>query len=208
MFVFVDESGDPGLDLERGASKFFVVTAVIFEDEQQVQKCSKRIDELRKEAGLPGHVEFKFVKTSDKNRVRFLSAMNAFEFFYLSLVINKANLGEGILDSKESFYRYAVGMTFEFLRPRLQGAIVEIDRTGGLDYGKRLCRFLAKKMKDDDGKPLLKQVKTCHSQKSNPLQLADMVCGAVARSFRLDLGDQERFRKIIRLRELSVHERP
>jgi hypothetical protein len=34
MLVFVDESGDPGMEPERGASDVFVTVAVIFEDDK------------------------------------------------------------------------------------------------------------------------------------------------------------------------------
>ena len=35
MLVFVDESGDPGMKLGLGSSEFFVLTLVIFENNEE-----------------------------------------------------------------------------------------------------------------------------------------------------------------------------
>src|SRR6267143_26671 len=55
MVVFIDESGDPGMKLDAGASLFFVVTAVAFQSEDDALACTEKIDELREAAGLPSH---------------------------------------------------------------------------------------------------------------------------------------------------------
>ena len=34
MLVFVDESGDPGLKLNKGSSAYFIVALVLFEEEK------------------------------------------------------------------------------------------------------------------------------------------------------------------------------
>ncbi|HKZ35403.1 MAG TPA: DUF3800 domain-containing protein, partial [Patescibacteria group bacterium] len=68
MLVFVDDSGDPGFNLEKGASKFFVIACIIFDDELQAEKTAVAIKELRRELKFPDEVEFKFNKS--KQRVR------------------------------------------------------------------------------------------------------------------------------------------
>lgn len=59
-------------------------------------------------------------------------------------------------------------------------------------------------MNEKDGPTLIKKVRTEPSHSNNLLQLADMVCGAVARSFRPDKPDRHVYRKLIRHRELGV----
>src|SRR5579864_6413672 len=105
MLVFIDESGDPGMELAKGASDVFVTVAVIFEDDAQADACSHRIDSLRKELGLPAHVEFKFTKSSNKFRTSFLSAISSFNFFFMAVVIQKERLAKEDLRKKESFYQ-------------------------------------------------------------------------------------------------------
>ena len=37
MLVFVDESGDPGLKLDQGSSRYFIVILVLFEDPENAK---------------------------------------------------------------------------------------------------------------------------------------------------------------------------
>ena len=39
MLVFVDESGDPGMKLGTGATPFFTVALVVFEDHEEAAAC-------------------------------------------------------------------------------------------------------------------------------------------------------------------------
>ncbi|MBD3338866.1 MAG: DUF3800 domain-containing protein [Candidatus Lokiarchaeota archaeon] len=48
MLVFVDESGDSGLKINKGSSKFFIVTLVLFEEDDEANAADQRIDLLRK----------------------------------------------------------------------------------------------------------------------------------------------------------------
>ena len=51
MLVFIDESGDSGLKVEAGSSRFFTVALVVFEDYEEANACDKRIELLAKEIG-------------------------------------------------------------------------------------------------------------------------------------------------------------
>lgn len=44
MLVFIDESGDTGLKLDKGSSKYFVITLVTFEDNEEALLCDQRIE--------------------------------------------------------------------------------------------------------------------------------------------------------------------
>ncbi len=39
MLVFIDESGDTGLKIDKGSSKYFVIALVIFEDHEEAIAC-------------------------------------------------------------------------------------------------------------------------------------------------------------------------
>ncbi len=53
MLVFIDESGDPGLNIEGGSSKYFIVALVAFDDHDEALAADDRISGLRKEQGFP-----------------------------------------------------------------------------------------------------------------------------------------------------------
>jgi hypothetical protein len=124
------------------------------------------------------------------------------------LVINKRKLVPGALRDTESFHQYVVGLAFEIFKPYLRDAWVDVDRTGSLDFGRKMVRYLSKIMRQKNGKSILRRARAANSKNNNLLQLADMVCGAITRSFRLDKPNKDEFRNLIRHRELSVLERP
>jgi hypothetical protein len=120
------------------------------------------------------------------------------------VVIDKSRLLNQHLKEKGAFYNYMIRLVFENAKPYLSAAIVVLDRSGGLEFRRKLARYLRKKICERGGKPMLKKVKMQPSHGNNLLQLADMVCGAVARSFRDDKADRFLYRNLLKERELQV----
>lgn len=115
MLVFIDESGDPGLKLDRGSSRFFCIGLVIFQENDEALACDQRIELLKRELGWKKSSEFHFKRNSDRVRESFLNAVAPYNFFYYGIVINKDPKklwGEGFRD-KQSFYKYASGLVNE-----------------------------------------------------------------------------------------------
>jgi hypothetical protein len=203
MLVFVDESGDAGMEMKPGSTRHFVVAAVIFDRESDALACDHCINEVREVLRLSQGAPFHFCKTSHAHREAFLQAMAKQKFIYQATVVDKKSFLPGPV-GKESFYQQVVGVAFRHLRPRLHGAHVAIHRSGGLDFGRRLCKYISQVMNGTGGREIVKQVRMAKSENDNLIQLADMVCGAVARSFRDDRNDRDCYRKLIRRRESDV----
>jgi hypothetical protein len=47
MLVFVDESGDSGMKGKDGSSAFFVINAVLFEENESAEECDRAINKMR-----------------------------------------------------------------------------------------------------------------------------------------------------------------
>lgn len=204
MLVFLDESGDPGMKLSGGSSDLFIVTLVIFNDREEAQACDTRIDLLRRELRISDGMEFKFHKTSLAIRSAFLEAVGRYDFFYFGIVINKAALYSQNFEIKESFYKYTCSLVFENAKPHLNEAIVVIDGSGSRDFRNQLSSYLKRRINDQkNGLRQIAKVKIQDSHRNNLLQLADMICGAVARSYT-DKNDAEAYRRIISHREMMV----
>ena len=204
MLVFIDESGDSGLKLEQGSSKFFIVSLVVFEDHDEALACDQRIQLLKKELGWDANGEFHFKKNSDKIRKTFIEAVAKYNFFYYGIVINKDPTklwGEGF-KNKESFYKYTCGLVFENAKDKLHKSIVIIDKSGNLDFRNKLAKYLRMKMNAD--KKLIKEVKMQRSESNNLLQLADYVAGVINRSVAKKKKNSEDYRKAISHREIYV----
>lgn len=205
MLVFIDESGDAGLKLDAGSSEHFVVSLIVFRDLKEAQLVDALIEQLRGRLQLPAKIEFKFNKLAHEHRLSFLEEVAARDFFYLSIVVNKRQLYGRGFQFKESFYKYACRLVCENARPYLEEARVVIDGSGSREFKRQLAVYLKKQINDPAApQRYIKKVKMEDSQTNNLLQLADMVCGAVARSYKTEKANREIYRRIISQRELHV----
>ncbi|MEX2300744.1 MAG: DUF3800 domain-containing protein [Bryobacterales bacterium] len=203
MLVFIDESGDSGMRGKPGSSPHFVVTGVLFEDHDEASQCESRIQELRESRRLSPRFEFHFNSCSHDLRTAFLQAVRSSGFFYHSIVLNKAKLWSEGFHDKSSFYKYTTGLVFENMKPQLNDSIVVLDKCGNQEFRCELAKYLKRRVNETGGKRLIKKVKMQRSDGNDLLQLADMVCGAVARSYS-SKENRWVFRKLIRHRELRV----
>lgn len=201
--MFIDESGDAGLKVDCGSSRYFIVALVAFEDHDEALGAHERIDLLRREMGLPDRFEFHFNKVNLEQRKQFLAVVAPYHFFYWGIVIDKAKLTARGFPFDESLYKYACGLAFENAKPRLGTTTVVIDGSGSKDFRKQLKTYLARRVKDDAGKCLIKKLKIQDSRKNNLLQMADMVVGAIARTYG-GKADAQEYRKLIAHREIYV----
>ena len=72
MLVFIDESGDTGLRIEDGVTKYFGIFMVVFEEHEDALACDQRIGLLRRELGLTENYEFHFHRNSHRVREAFM----------------------------------------------------------------------------------------------------------------------------------------
>lgn len=202
MLIFIDESGDSGLKIEKGASKYFTIVLVVFEDNEEAIACDQRIELLKRELGWNKQSEFHFKNNSERVREAFLKAVSPYNFFYYGIVLNKEKLwGDGFKD-KRSFYKYACGLIFENAKEKLDNAIIVIDESGTTDFRQQLQKYLKGKINISTSK-LIKKVKMQRSVSNNLLQLADYVAGSINRSVNKKKNSLK-FRKMISHREIYV----
>lgn len=202
MLIFIDESGDSGLRIEKGSSRYFTVGLVLFEDNDEALACDQRIQLLKRELGLSENTEFHFKRNSDRFKRAFLAAVAPYNFFYYGIVINKdpAKLWGDGFRNKESFYKYACGLVFENAKEKLDKAIIVIDESGSLDFKRQLTKYLRRKVNIG----AIKKVKMQRSRGNNLLQLADYITGVINRSVQNKRKWADEYRKIVAHREIYV----
>ncbi|MBI2613192.1 MAG: hypothetical protein HYW62_00225 [Candidatus Levybacteria bacterium] len=66
MLVFIDDSGDPGFNFDKGYTIFFIISCIIFSDDLEVERVAVSIKELKRALKFPDNLEFKFNKSSKK----------------------------------------------------------------------------------------------------------------------------------------------
>lgn len=124
-----------------------------------------------------------------------------YAFFYYGIVINKDPdklYGDGF-KIKESFYKYACSLVFENAKPHLKDAIIIIDESGSREFKRQFTAYLRRKISTS----IIKKVKIQSSHSNNLIQLADMIVGAIHRSFT-NKKDKGIYRPIIKQKEIYV----
>lgn len=205
MLVFVDESGDCGIAMKPGTSPHFVITLILFADPAEAEACDHAISELRLECGMNERAEFHFNSCHQSIRTRFFQRVVKYNFQYFAIVVNKAALNGPGFANKDSFYKYTASLVFSNAQDYLRRAKVVIDKCGDQHFKRQLGSYLKRKINDPQvQEPIIRKVTMEDSARNNLLQLADMVCGAVARSFRTDRSDRKTYRDIVKKREFRV----
>jgi hypothetical protein len=201
MLVLIDESGDCGLKFGKGSSDYFACVAVVFTDSFSMNACDRTIDGLRMEMKKPSNFEFHFSSSPDKTRRLFLGRVSHDDFRYAGFVVDKRKLYGRKFQNPKEFYEFSVGIVCEQVRPLLNDAKVIIDENGDRAFRQKLEKLLKSQMTDKDGICRIKKVAMQTSHSNNLLQLADMVCGAVMRSYT---ASDHSFRDLVRKREKFV----
>lgn len=204
MLVFIDESGDPGLKIAQGSSRYFVVSMVIFEEHGAAENCDKRISLLASELGYPKGFTFHFKENSHKIRLSFLQAVAPYDFLYFGFVLNKDPKklwGEGF-KVKGSLYKSTCSYVFENAKPYLKNAIVMVDKSGSKVFRNQLASYLKRKI-NTDGNEIIKKVKMQPDTNNYLLQLADYVAGVINRHQQGKKFADE-YRRYIAHKEINV----
>ena len=208
MLVFLDESGDPGMKLQQGSSEYFFVTLVIFEDNEEALRADNHIAALREQLRLDASFEFRFNKMNYRLRTRFLREMCGFNFCYYTIALRKGQLTARGFRFSESFYKVACRYVFTNAKTVLRDAVVVIDGSGSRVFQRQLVTYLRRGINPrTPGDSHIRKIKIEDSHRNNLLQLADMVCGALARSYG-NKPDAKDYRTLISRRERHVQTWP
>ncbi len=193
MLVFIDESGDPGFKVARGSTPVFALAMVLFQNNGEATRTQGIVDAGK--ARLNVSPEFKFNKCNGVRRDGFFELVAGCDFRVRAIVIQKDLIwSERLRSDCESFYQFFLKSMLKFDNDVLRDATVVIDGSGDRDFKKTLATALKRhttpgavrsvKMRDSEAEPLI--------------QLADMCVGAIARSYRQDRKDADRWLKLLK----------
>ncbi len=194
MLVFIDESGDPGFKLDKGASPIFVAAMVIFQSSEAASAAHAAIagSEAKR---LHKPREFKFNKCSYEIRDLFFEAIMPCDFSVRAIVVKKEVIySPRLIADKERFYEYFVKQMMKHDNRVLSDAKVTIDGSGDRAFRRDLNAALRLRLR----KGMIKKVLFKNSISDLLLQQADMCVGAIARSYRTDRDNPDRWRKMLR----------
>lgn len=188
LLVLIDESGCPGFKLKKGSTPYFVVGMIIFRDYSQAEAASKKIEDLRKNFSIKP--EFKFSKTRSEIKDEFFEAICFYNFEVRALVVDKSKIySTKLRTDTDSFYNYFVKSLMQNDGDSLLDASIKIDGSGDREFKNALNTYLRKQI----GQNKIKKFKFADSKKDSLIQLADMIVGAIARSYNEQRSNANRW---------------
>jgi len=193
VLVLIDESGDAGFKLVRGSSSHFVVAMVVFDDFGEAERAGAAIDALRTRLRIK--TEFKFSKSHDDVKTAFFDCVCRHRFRVRALVVDKSVIySDSLRERKDLFYNYFVQMLLRNDHGALHGARIKIDGSGDRHFKNELNAYLRQQLHAGQ----VQSIKFAESHRDNLIQLADMVAGAILRSYRgKDRKDAGRWRRML-----------
>lgn len=184
MIIAIDDSGDPGLKIGKGSSRYFVIAVVCFADDLDAEEASLKIKRIRRDLKWKPLHEFKFRKTSPEIRRMFLSKMKRFDFRVSLVILDKTDIINIVAFKKNAseLYNAAILKALASFSGRMEDVHIYIDGESGVDYRRKVRTYLRKNLP----KGAIKELTYRDSKNDNLIQLADMIAGAARRSVERD----------------------
>jgi hypothetical protein len=98
--------------------------------------------------------------------------------------------------NKNSFYSYIIKMMLKHSNKTIVDARIRIDGSGDRTFRRNFISYLRKELNGKDRK-ILQNCKLVDSKSDVLIQMADMVAGAIHRSYQKDKADSVIYKKII-----------
>lgn len=198
MLVFIDDSGDAGFKFASGSTRYFVIACVIFDDDLEALKVKVAIRELKRQIGFPDSVEFKFFKSSDEIKQKFLHGISRYTFRVRTIVVDKSIIrSRELKENKSSFYSYIIKLVLQNNDETIIDAKIRIDGSGDRQFRRSFLGYLRKQLNSHQ-KIVIKNCKLVDSQSDELIQMADMIAGAIRRSYDSSKKDAKIYKKIIK----------
>ncbi|KKP77925.1 MAG: hypothetical protein UR73_C0007G0010 [candidate division WS6 bacterium GW2011_GWF1_35_23] len=194
MIIFIDESGDLGFKIDKGSSKYLVISMVIFHNEEDMTEAISRISLYRKKMKYSSTYEFKFRKSNKKVIVGLLNAVKSCKFTVRTIVLKKNYIKESKLLTKTKIYDHLLLIFLEkYIKDGMEMKI-RLDGSADREFTKKFKAYIRKKS------GVHKQTfdfKIIDSKNDILIQLADVVVGSVRRSYTKEKNDSNIYKSII-----------
>lgn len=177
----MDESGDPGGDVRRGASPHFVLVLV---ETTQPDVLRDELQQLRKALNLSALFEFRYHDTrSASRRAAFFVLMRSLDVHVRAAIVDKTQLPDQVRTWGEAeMYEYALGEIVKHSLPsELNEAILVVDgEASKRNFILRLRTWATRLAREQKRERIFKSIVLRESRREGGLQFADMAAGVLA----------------------------
>ncbi len=183
VYAFVDDSGDPGMKLTSGSTRYLVLAACIFREAEHVEAAAAAIHECRRQLGRGDRWEFKHTKTSDSMKDAFFHATKLLTFDVRAIVIDKQKLHSQPLMTKAGYLQnYAIMQIFTHTLDTVKDAKLVIDGKATRALQLQSATYFRRQV-NERAPGTLRKVDYDDSARNPLIQLADMTAGAIRRHY-------------------------
>jgi hypothetical protein len=158
MLVAIDESGDAGMKLGAGSSRYFSVAAVVFPTAEAALACESVLMQLRTELSLKLDYEFHFTRCSERIRDAFYKRICEQDLCYYGFVIDKLRVSGADFKSPDDLYAFGIKFVCDAAREFFSDAKILIDEHGNREFKRRLRKSLKDSVRRTDGSTSIRDV--------------------------------------------------
>ncbi|MFH1662233.1 MAG: DUF3800 domain-containing protein [Candidatus Falkowbacteria bacterium] len=200
MLIFIDDSGDPGFKLDKGSTSHFIIAMVIFDDNLEAEKTAVAIKDLKRKIGFSDSAEFRFFKTNNKYKIKFLKTIIKFDFRIRCLIVDKSKIySKELQNNRNSFYAYFIKEALKNNNNTILDAKIRLDGGGDRIFRKSFITYLRIEL-NSKNKKIMRNFKMVDSKKDVLIQMADMVAGSINRAQNKNKKDSNIYRNIVKKR--------
>jgi len=199
QLVYLDESGDVGFKVGAGSSPALVVAAVILNSSADAETTAAAVHSYRTALGKGRPFRFHFSNLRREWRLGFLEAVRDCPFRVRAIVMRKDRIWSGsqLRRSGQHFYSFTMRMLLTRTFGDIREAKLFVDGEAGRQSLRRMVSYLRRECNTPECR-VFRDVRFVPKRDNNVLlQLADMVTGSIARSYRADKPDRWAYREAI-----------
>ena len=183
-----------------GSTPTLVVAAIIFQDPDAARATAECIHQYRSDRLRKGRsFQFHFTNCCCEWRLGFFEAVRDCPFTVRAIVMRKERIWEGtqLRRSGEYFYNFTVRQLLTHTFGKIENAKLFVDGEAGRESLKRMVTYLRQQCRSD-GPHVFRDIRFVRKSEGNVLvQLADMVTGGIARSYRENKDDRFAYRRAL-----------
>ena len=201
MLVFIDESGDQGFG--KKSTPYMVFAMVVFKNGTDAKATDDAITALRIRKK-----EFKFRASTSNVKDAFFNVISLRKFDIRAVVIEKnkflevsEKLGSDFPKSKQIYFYGLCELLDSY---PLKGAKVKLDKRA--DESLKFFMEMQKNMINEKKKGTIEEYGMKDSESDNLIQLADMVVGAIARSYDPSKPNHDQWYQKLKLKKNEIVE--
>ncbi len=185
VYAFMDESGDAGGNVRKGASSHFVLAMVETTDPDNLRA---ELRQLRVALQLPATFEFRYHDTRKvAHRAAFFVLLRSLDVRVRAAVVDKTRLPEDFNYDDQRLYSFVLGeLVMRAPMNQLQDAILIVDGQRGAPTENLLNgvrRYLTQMYQERQRARAFRKLVARNSKAEDGLQFADMVAGVLAERF-------------------------